>query len=89
MTAIFRARMKVGVRPIILSNGIMVPEHPVYWDVPADSDPAVGSLVRGGQCEYEPVLVRGTGGQFAVALDVQRPPPRDVSERFKKKVGSR
>lgn len=76
-----RARMKPGVRPIVVGGCQLVPEFPTYWDVPADDAAGVALLVEDGQVEYEPVFARGAnGGDFAPALQTvqvaARPPAR-------------
>jgi hypothetical protein len=65
--------MKPGCRPPYVGarRGIL-PEHPHYWSVTEDIEPAVDLLVRGGEAEYEPVhATRGQGGQFVPALELQ------------------
>jgi hypothetical protein len=49
----------------------MVPEYPVYWIVPTEASAGVHRLVADGQVEYEPVIARHEGGQFAPALQLQ------------------
>lgn len=63
-----RARMKAGCRPPYAGarHGVL-PEHPAYWMVTADIEPAVALLVEDGQVEYEPSFARGAGGLFAQA----------------------
>jgi hypothetical protein len=63
-----RARMKPGVRPIVLPGCILVPEYPTYWNVPDNASAAVELLAKDGQLEYEPSFARGAGGTFAPAL---------------------
>lgn len=65
-----RARMKPGVRPIVLEC-MLVPEHPTYWNVPESSSEGVALLVADGQVEYEPVFSRGEAGTFSVEAALQ------------------
>ncbi len=88
-----RARMKPGVRPIVLPGAIMVPEHPSYWDVPANASASIALLVEDGQVEYEPAFSRSEGGQFAVpALQPvvpsapRAPAPSGASKPFARKA---
>jgi hypothetical protein len=73
--------MKPGCRPVILGGITLAPEHPTYWNVPADDAAAVELLVASGQAEYEPEFARAPGGAFTspalqqVAV-AQRPAPQ-------------
>jgi hypothetical protein len=76
-----RARLKPGVRTVILGGISLAPEYPTYWNVPADDSAAVELLVESGQAEYEPEFARAPGGEFtSPALQqvqvAQRPAPQ-------------
>lgn len=79
-----RARMKPGVRPIIIDCSF-VPDYPVYWSVPESASAAVALLVQDGQIEYEPAMARrGDDGQFAVQTALQ--PVAAATKPFQRKA---
>jgi hypothetical protein len=81
-----RARMKPGVRPIVLRGYILVPEYPTYWAVPEDASASVELLVNDGQVEFEPSFARGVGGTFAPALALDPvTPDADTPKPFGRK----
>ena len=83
-----RARMKPGVRPIVLGGSVLVPEYPMYWEVPASESAAVENLVTDGQAEFEQEIARGAGGMFASpALQVATAAPAPApSSKFARKA---
>ncbi len=79
-----RARMKPGVRSIIIDCAI-VPEYPKYWCVPASASAAVEMLVQDGQIEYEPAYVRAPMVEPALqTVDVAASRPVMPAKAFKR-----
>ncbi len=59
-----RARMKPGVRPIVLGGIHLAPAYPTYFEVPSEDASAIEMLHAAGEVEYEPNL--DSKGRFAV-----------------------
>jgi hypothetical protein len=88
--SVLRARMKPGVRPIIINGIYQVPEYPTYWEVPAIASTSIALYVADGQIEYEDAGPQRTpqGTFSAPGLEpVQRPVSPAASQKFSRKRG--
>lgn len=83
-----RARMKSGVRPVVLGGVVLVPEYPTYWEVPADTADGVAQLVAEGQIEYAPEFARNSAPAEPAlqVVEVAPAPARADSRPFARKA---